>query len=91
MSVTYKNVFGFDVGTLAIFALRYAVARGTGGPLAVAEAVRREWKNIHQSDREQIVRELTHDLQRGDCPSEWPALLAWIAAQTSDTWKEAAK
>jgi hypothetical protein len=51
------NMTQNQLGTILIFAARYAHNRPTGAALAVCRAIENEWKNLSASDQMQLIRE----------------------------------
>jgi hypothetical protein len=51
------NMTQNQLGTILIFAARYAHNRPTGAALAVCRSIENEWKNLSASDQMQLIRE----------------------------------
>ena len=65
---------------IVCYAFRYCLGRQTGAVGDCVNTLIRVWKDLHQTDRDQIVREIKQAIARGDAGSscdinEWNKVL----------------
>jgi len=78
------NVTSSELGTMLIYAERYAMGRSTAAPTEVCDLIRKYWNKLDKNDRECLVRDVNTAIERGrplgmSCDAVvWKDLAAWM-------------
>lgn len=72
---------GFDLGTLALFAARYAHNRDTGAAFSAVSAIKSIWPRLDEGTREQIISE---SYEAAYCREDWAEMRKWAKEQDDD-------
>ena len=68
-----------QIGTLAVFAARYARSRETGAAFACVTAIKRVWRYLDEKSKAQIINETGNEATT--CLDDWRDLIQFSKEQ----------